>query len=225
MSQIAQIAQVATKRRQAAQRRIDLHARSRLASRRREPSRLHGDPRRRLDVSAFPGREVEVANPIAKRIAPAWIPTPANPAEANSEPTQSPIPFEASSQTVRSQPDLLVEGGFKNVVCMTLYNEPLELLRSSLSALLVSIGAQKTSAPGMASRSCVVIIADGRDRADAEVLQFFRQAGLIDTGCSFSALGETVHFSRRRIDNIRCPEAERPLEPLGRQVLREPEVP
>lgn len=202
MSRIAQTAQIAPKRRQAAQPAIDPHTRSRLASRRPESSRLYGDPRRRLDVPAFAGHEVEAVGPSAERIAPVRLPAPAILAETYAEQSRGLIPLEASRESTFTQPDVLIETGFKNVVCMTLYNEPLELLRSSLSALLVSIGAQKTSAPGMASRSCVVIIADGRDRADAEVLRFFRQTGLIDTGCSFSALGETVHFSCRRIDDI-----------------------
>ena len=202
MSQIAQITQNATRRRRAAQRRIDLHSQVRLASRRPELSRLHGDSRRRLDVPAFRGREVEAAGPIVERIAPVWIPAPVIGAEASAEPGHGVAPLEASSQSALAQQDALIESGFKNVVCMTLYNEPLELLRTSLSALLVSIDAQRTSAPGMAARSCIVIIADGRDRAHAEILRFFRDAGLIDTGRSFSALGETVHLSRQRINNI-----------------------
>jgi hypothetical protein len=38
-----------------------------------------------------------------------------------------------------------IASGFKNVVCITLYNEPFELLRNSLSALLLSIGGQGSS--------------------------------------------------------------------------------
>lgn len=74
MSQIAQITQNATRRRRAAQRRIDLHSQVRLASRRPELSRLHGNSRRRLDVPAFRGREVEAAGPIVERIAPVRFP-------------------------------------------------------------------------------------------------------------------------------------------------------
>ena len=98
-------------------------------------------------------------------------------AEASAEPGHGLAPLEASSQSALAQQDALIESGFKNVVCMTLYNEPLELLRTSLSALLVSIDAQRTSAPGLAARSCIVIIADGRDRAHAEILRFFRTPG------------------------------------------------
>ena len=56
-------------------------------------------------------------------------------------------PPDGPSQSVLDQHNLLIESGFKNVVCMTLYNEPFELLRNSLSSLLVSIGAQRTGAP------------------------------------------------------------------------------
>jgi len=33
---------------------------------------------------------------------------------------------------------------------------------------------------------------DGRNRVDADILQYFKQVGITDTGSSFSALGETV---------------------------------
>jgi chitin synthase len=95
-----------------------------------------------------------------------------------------------------------IEDGFKNVVCITLYNEPFELLRTSLSALLLSIGAQSFAPSQAGRRSCVVIIADGCDRIDAQILRFFREVGVIDTGRSFSALGETVHLSCKRIDEV-----------------------
>ena len=81
---------------------------------------------------------------------------------------------------------------------MTLYNEPLDQLKNSLSALIASIEAQEYATQGPATRSCIVIIADGRDRVDADILQFFQSAGLMDTASSFLALGETVHFSRHR---------------------------
>ena len=95
-----------------------------------------------------------------------------------------------------------IESGFKNIVCMTLYNESFELLRSSLAALLTSVDAQQSAAPGRETRSCVVIIADGRNRIDPDVLHFFRRAELLDTGRSFSALGETVRLSRQRAGKI-----------------------
>ena len=95
-----------------------------------------------------------------------------------------------------------VENGFKNVVCITLYNEPFELLRNSLSALLLSIGGQRSAPAQAATRSCVVIIADGRNRIDPQIMRFFAEVGVIDTGRSFSALGETVHLSRKRIDEV-----------------------
>src|SRR5271170_7251343 len=63
--------------------------------------------------------------------------------------------------------------GFKNVVCITLYNEPFELLRNSLSALLVSIGAQGSVLGRPEIKSCVVIIADGRNRIDPRIMRFF----------------------------------------------------
>ena len=86
--------------------------------------------------------------------------------------------------------------GFENAVCMTIYNESLVLLRSSLSALIASIDAARREMPTRETRSCIVIIVDGEDRADAEVLRFFQRAGLADTGFAFPALGETVHLSR-----------------------------
>ena len=92
--------------------------------------------------------------------------------------------------------------GFKNLVCITLYNEPFELLRNSLSALLLSIGSQRLEPAHAATKSCVVIIADGRNRIDPQILRFFAEVGVIDTGRSFSALGETVHLSRKRIDEV-----------------------
>ena len=95
-----------------------------------------------------------------------------------------------------------VESGFKNVVCITLYNEPFELLRNSFSALLLSIGGQRRAPAPAATRSCVVIIADGRNRIDPQIMKFFDEVGVIDTGRSFSALGETVHLSRKRIDQV-----------------------
>ncbi len=94
------------------------------------------------------------------------------------------------------------EIGFKNVVCITLYNEPFALLRNSLSALLLSIGAQGFAQGRMGTQSCVVIIADGRNRIDEQIMRFFGEVGVIDTGHSFSALGETVHLSRKRIDEV-----------------------
>ena len=91
-----------------------------------------------------------------------------------------------------------IESGFKNVVCLTLYNEPFEQLKASLSALVASIAAL----PEVATRSCIVIIADGRDRADPEILRYFEEAGLTDPGTRFPALGETVHCSRKRIEEV-----------------------
>jgi chitin synthase len=95
-----------------------------------------------------------------------------------------------------------IGSGFKNLVCITLYNEPFELLRNSLSALLLSIGGQRLERTEAATRSCVVIIADGRNRIDPQIMRFFGEIGVIDTGRSFSALGETVHLSRKRIDEV-----------------------
>ena len=113
--------------------------------------------------------------------------------------------FEPEAFTGREP--VLAEGapagsGFKNVVCITLYNEPFELLRNSLSALLLSIGSQRTAPAQSATRSCVVIIADGRNRIDEQIMRFFGEIGVIDTGRSFSALGETVHLSCKRIDEV-----------------------
>ena len=68
-----------------------------------------------------------------------------------------------------------VESGFKNVVCITLYNEPFELLRNSLSALLLSIGSQRLAPAQAATRSCVVIIADGRNRIDPKIMRVFQR--------------------------------------------------
>jgi chitin synthase len=96
----------------------------------------------------------------------------------------------------------LVESGFKNVVCMTLYNEPFEQLKSSLSALLASIDAQRLALPGAATRSCIVIIADGRNRIDPEISQCFDEIGITGAESRFSALGETVHLSRHGIDEV-----------------------
>jgi hypothetical protein len=87
-------------------------------------------------------------------------------------------------------------------VCITLCNEPFELPRNSLSALLLSIGGQRFAAAQTATRSCVVIIADGRNRTDPQIIGFFGEMGVIDTGRSFSALGETIHLSRKRIDEV-----------------------
>ena len=95
-----------------------------------------------------------------------------------------------------------VGSGFKNVVCITLYNEPFELLRNSLSALLLSIGGQRLAPARAATGSCVVIIADGRNRIDPQIMRFFAELGVIGAGRSFSALGETVHLSRKRIDEV-----------------------
>jgi chitin synthase len=95
-----------------------------------------------------------------------------------------------------------VEIGFKNVVCITLYNEPFEPLRNSLSALLLSISGQRSTPAQAPTRSCVVIIADGRNRINPQIMRFFGEVGVIDTGRSFSALGETVHLSRKRIDEV-----------------------
>jgi hypothetical protein len=95
-----------------------------------------------------------------------------------------------------------IASGFKNVVCITLYNESFELLRNSLSALLVSIGGQGFSPTQAAKRSCIVIIADGRDRIDPEIIKFFEELRVLGSGRSFSALGETVHLSRKRIDEV-----------------------
>jgi chitin synthase len=121
-------------------------------------------------------------------------------AKADPQPVRS--LSDGPSQSLLRQRSLVIESGFKNVVCMTLYNESFEHLRSSLSALVVSIGAQQSAATARATRSCIVIIADGRDRVDPEILLFFERAGLIDTGCSFPALGETVHFSRQHAAEI-----------------------
>jgi chitin synthase len=94
------------------------------------------------------------------------------------------------------------DGGFKNVICITLYNEPFDLLRSSLSALLLSIGGQRSALAQAATRSCVVVIADGRNRIDPQIMRFFGELGVIDTGRSFSALGESVHLSRKRLGEV-----------------------
>ena len=87
-------------------------------------------------------------------------------------------------------------------MCITLYNEPFELLRNSLAALLLSIGSQRLAPAQAATRSCVVIIADGRNRIDLKIMEFFSEVGIINMGRSFSALGETVHLSRKRIDEV-----------------------
>jgi len=91
---------------------------------------------------------------------------------------------------------------FKNVVCITLYNESFELLRNSLSALLLSIAGQRLGRARAPTRSCVVIVADGRNRIDEQIMRFFGQIGFLDTGRSFSALGETVHLSRKLIGEV-----------------------
>jgi len=104
--------------------------------------------------------------------------------------------------------------GFKNVVCITLYNEPFELLRNSLSALLLSIGGQRSASAHAETKSCVVIIADGRNRIDPQIMRFFVELGVIDAGPSFSALGETVHLSRKRIDEVMTVLGA-PVDPMG----------
>jgi chitin synthase len=85
---------------------------------------------------------------------------------------------------------------------MTLYNEPFEFFQKSLSALIASIEAQEPGSRTTLTKSCIVVIADGRDRVDADILQFFHRAGFTDTGSSFSALGETVHLSRHTADDV-----------------------
>jgi hypothetical protein len=79
---------------------------------------------------------------------------------------------------------------------MTIYNESFALPQSSLSALIASIATEGAGPAVCERRSCIVIIADGEDRADKDVLRFLRRAGLLETGCWFPALDETVHLSR-----------------------------
>jgi chitin synthase len=134
--------------------------------------------------------------PILDRAAPLWTPGPPPSLAADPEPRL------ALSVGALGQSGDAIERGFKNVFCMTLYNEPLEQLKNSLSALIASIEAQEYQAEAPATKSCIVIIADGRDRVDPDTLRFFQSAGLMDTGSSFLALGETVHFSRRRAGDI-----------------------
>lgn len=122
-------------------------------------------------------------------------------APADPQPGRRLCLLDGPRQSVPRQPSRIIDSGFTNVVCMTLYNESMAMLKSSLSALLVSINAQQSGVP-QAARSCIVVIADGRDRVDPEILLFFKRAGLVDTGCWFEALGETVHFSRHHASEI-----------------------
>ena len=203
MSQIAQITQNATRRRRAAQRR-DRFAFAgpawRLAGRSSAACMAT-----RAAVSTSRLSEAAKSRPPGRSwngLRPVSIPAPVIGADASAEPGHEVAPLEASSQSALAQQDAAAESGFKNVVCITLYNEPFELLRSSLSALIFSIGAQRTSAPAQAARSCVVIIADGRNRIDPQIMRFFTRAGVIDTGRSFSALGETSISRGKRIDEV-----------------------
>jgi hypothetical protein len=158
-------------------RRDPLHLR--LPGRRSEfiPS---SDARRRLlDRPNFPQPKAGIGRPLGEQFSPDRI-----------------------GQHVLASGAVSVESGFKNVVCMTLYNEPFEQLKNSLSTLVASIDAQRFALPQIATRSCIVIIADGRNRADPEILRYFKEVGITDTGTRFSALGETVHCSRKRIEEV-----------------------
>ena len=121
-------------------------SRFRLTGRRPEPSRLRGRRRSSLDVSASLPRRLEPAHdPIPERIAPAWTPEPATVVRTDADPelANNLIPLGGPSQVALDRNGQLIESGFKNVVCMTLYNEPFELFRNSLSALLASLDAQR----------------------------------------------------------------------------------
>jgi chitin synthase len=130
------------------------------------------------------------------------LPSEGHSFQALPETLVEPEPHVALTDDACVQSSVAIEGGFKNVFCMTLYNEPFEFLQRSLSALIASIEAQEPGFRATLTKSCVVIIADGRDRADPDILQFFRDAGLMDAGSSFPALGETIHLSRQRAGDI-----------------------
>jgi chitin synthase len=212
------MSEVTTTRPPAVQNSIDLHsaqpARRQRRIRRRDAARPLLDRRRRTSLAspqrpqaglatgrflppASSQRKVEATRePILARAAPLWIPGPRPSLAADPEPRL------ALSDGAFGQSGEAIERGFKNVFCMTLYNEPLEQLKNSLTALIASIEAQEYEAHAPTTKSCIVIIADGRDRVDPDILQFFQSLGLVETGSSFLALGETVHFSHRRADDI-----------------------
>jgi chitin synthase len=150
------------------------------SSGRRPESIPSSDARRRLiDLPGFPQPKVGIGESLGERCS-----------------------REGIGQRVLAVGAASVESGFKNVICMTLYNEPFEQLKDSLSALVASIDAQRFALPQIATRSCIVIIADGRNRADPEILRYFKELGITDTGSGFSALGETVHCSSKRIEEV-----------------------
>lgn len=173
---------------------LDGRRRTSRASSQRHRARL---PSERFISPVSSRRKIEATREsILDRAAPLWIPGPLPSLVADHEPRL------ALSDGGFGQSGEAIERGFKNVFCMTLYNEPLDQLKNSLSALIASIEAQEYETQGPTTRSCIVIIADGRDRVDADILQFFQSAGLMDTASSFLAFGETVHFSRHRAGDI-----------------------
>jgi chitin synthase len=193
------MSKIVTTLRQAAERPVLLLS---AQSEAQPPRRSPADPRREPLRLRSSGRRSEFIPSSDARRRLLDLPESPQPKAGIGEPLGERFSTDRIGQGALATRAPSVESGFKNVVCMTLYNEPFEQLRDSLSALLASIDAQRFALPQSATRSCIVIIADGRNRADPEILRYFKEVGIIDTGSWFSALGETVHLSRHRIDEM-----------------------
>lgn len=67
-----------------------------------------------------------------------------------------------------------------SMVCVTVYNESLPHLTKTLSCLMQSFRQAQRHYIESAREVCIVIVIDGVEKADPQVLGFLQQAGLID---------------------------------------------
>ncbi len=82
-----------------------------------------------------------------------------------------------------------------NLICITLYNEPVEAFLATLSALLISLLDFATERPALErANSCVCILADGAEKLSASIMRFLVENQLFSTENS-SLPNRDLHFS------------------------------
>jgi chitin synthase len=88
----------------------------------------------------------------------------------------------------------------ENICCITLYNEKKAVLQETLSTLILSLRQFHSQVSARTSFSTICIIADGMEKVDPSVIEFFSECGLLNKKFALKDDNTDFHFTRYRPD-------------------------
>ena len=89
-----------------------------------------------------------------------------------------------------------------HVFCITVYNESLEPVTATIRSILLGLLELRNRGATDRLESCICIMVDGAEHADAQVLDWLRTSGFIRNGYELLGEGCTIYRARQQLRRI-----------------------